>query len=257
MPELPDLEVFSLNLNKKLAGRKLDNINILKNARKNLPSARIKKALEKQKLSKVYREGKELHFRFDNNNVLGIHLMLKGQLHWFNKKNDQKFTLVEMYFGNIGVAMTDYQRSARITLNPEATTIPDAMSTDANLDFWKKTLQSKARIKNLLLDQKIVRGIGNAYADEILWQAGISPFSIANKIPALRVKKLASAIKKVLKHAVRQIRKADPGIIGGEIRSFLSVHHGKKKFSPTGALIRKKSIGGRKTYYTGEQELYT
>ena len=86
MPELPDLEVFSLNLNKKLAGRKLDNINILKNARKNLPSARIKKALEKQKLSKVYREGKELHFRFDNNNVLGIHLMLKGQLHWFNKK---------------------------------------------------------------------------------------------------------------------------------------------------------------------------
>ena len=64
-------------------------------------------------------------------------------------------------------------------------------------------------------------------------------------------------ILKVLKHAVRQIRKADPGIIGGEIRSFLSVHHGKKKFSPTGALIRKKSIGGRKTYYTGEQELYT
>jgi formamidopyrimidine-DNA glycosylase len=153
--------------------------------------------------------------------------------------------------------MTDYQRNARIKLNPEISPVPDALSPEANLRFWKETLQSRATIKNLLIDQKVVRGIGNAYADEILWHAGISPFSIANKIPAPKVRKLAGSIKKVLKHAVQQIRKADPGIIGGEIRSFLSIHQAKKTHSPSGAIIQIKSSGGRKTYYTKEQKLYS
>jgi formamidopyrimidine-DNA glycosylase len=112
-------------------------------------------------------------------------------------------------------------------------------------------------IKSLLLDQHIIRGIGNAYADEILWQARISPFSISNKIPAPRVKALAAAVKQVLKHAVRQIRQTAPGIIGGEQRDFLQIHNARAKKSPYGAPILVKPIGGRKTYYTREQQLYT
>lgn len=105
------------------------------------------------------------------------------------------------------------------------------------------------------MDQQVVRGIGNAYADEILWNARISPFSKAEKIPASKIRSLASSVRKVLTRAEKQISKEEPGIIGGEIRDFLDIHNAKEKRSPTGALIRKKA-GTRKTYYTDEQELF-
>jgi formamidopyrimidine-DNA glycosylase len=107
-----------------------------------------------------------------------------------------------------------------------------------------------------LLDQNAIRGIGNAYADEILWDAGISPFSISNKIPDTKLKALAKSIKSVLQDAEKQISKSNPDIIGGEIRDFLKIHNSKKKESPTGAPIKFAMVSSRKTYYTDEQELF-
>src|SRR5205085_1546075 len=116
-----------------------------------------------------------------------------------------------------------------IALDPEESDVPDALSPKANTAFWTNVLQTRATIKNVLLDQKIVRGIGNAYADEILWTARISPFSIANKLPVSAIRALSSATKKVLKHAIKQIAKKEPGIIGGEVRDFLVVHNAHNK----------------------------
>ena len=116
--------------------------------------------------------------------------------------------------------------------------------------------KSKAVVKSVLLDQHIIRGIGNAYADEILWDAGISPFSISNKIPAAEVKALMKSIKSVLQHAEKSIVKSHPDIISGEIRDFMLIHNSKKDKSPTGAPIQVKSVGARKTYYTDEQKLF-
>ncbi|HYF31547.1 MAG TPA: DNA-formamidopyrimidine glycosylase family protein [Chitinophagaceae bacterium] len=257
MPELPDLQVFSQNLQKKLAGKKVKKV-VIGNAKKLKASANmLKKSLEKQVVKKVYREGKELHFQFGNGDVLGLHLMLKGRLYLFEGKNEQKYTIIELQFDDgTGLALTDFQGQATPTLNPEEREAPDALSTAVNYSFLKKALQTKATIKNLLLDQHVIRGIGNAYADEILWKAGISPFSIANKIPDNKIKSLASAIKSVLKNAEKQIRKSDPDIISGEVRDFLDIHNSKKKSSPTGATIEHAVVGSRKTYYTKEQELY-
>ena len=117
-------------------------------------------------------------------------------------------------------------------------------------------MQRKARIKNLLLDPKVVRGIGNAYADEILWEARISPFSTAAALPPEAIRALAKAIPKVLKNAQRQISKLTPDSIGGEERSFLAIHQSQRKESPTGAAIQH-SKSGRITYYTDEQQLYS
>jgi len=257
MPELPDLQVFSNNLNKELAGKKLLKVNITK-AKLSMPASKFKKALEGQKLIKVYREGKELWFLFGNKTILAIHLMLRGRLVWFDNDNTHKHSLAEFIFqGDKKLAVTDFQRKARIILNPELNGVPDALSSAVNEKFWKLKLQSKATIKNLLLDQHIVKGIGNAYADEILWDAGISPFSISKQIPASGIKKLSRSVGKVLKHAEKQIRKAAPDIIGGEERDFLLIHNPHKKKSPSGAAIKRKAVGGRKTYYTDEQELYT
>ena len=99
-------------------------------------------------------------------------------------------------------------------------------------------------------------GIGNAYADEILWEARISPFSICSKIPDSGIKAIVKSIKSVLEDAVQQILKTQPNIISGEVRDFLKIHNSKKKESPTGGKIHNKMIGGRITYYTDEQELF-
>jgi formamidopyrimidine-DNA glycosylase len=260
MPELPDLQVFSRNLTRQLAGKTVKKINVLKGAKINTTKAKLKKELEGQQLLKVYREGKELRFAFKNKTVLGMHLMLRGKLFWFEDKNPHRHTLAEIVFAGkgeeTGLALTDFQRKATITLNPAETEVPDALSKNVTPSFWKQQLQSKATIKNLLLDQHIIRGIGNAYADEILWDAGISPFSISNKLPAAKIKALAASIKRVLIKAEKQISKADSAIIGGEIRDFLLIHNSKNKKSPSGAAI-KKTEGARKTYYTAEQILFT
>ena len=256
MPELPDLQVFSQNLNKKLAGKKLMQLVIRERSKLKQSVAAIRKAVEGSKVKKVYREGKEIHFAFNNGNILGLHMMLRGELHYFEGKNEHRFTILEMHFsGKTGLVLTDYQRNANVTLNPLVRESPDALSKKVNASFLKKLLSRKAAIKNVLLDQDLIRGIGNAYADEILWKAGISPFSISEKIPSQQISKLAKAIKFVLNGATKKIAKAEPDIIGGEIRDFLDIHNSKKTHSPTGSKIMVKS-GGRKTYYTSEQKLY-
>lgn len=258
MPELPDLQVFSRNLNKLLKGKTVKEVTVPNSKKLNVPVKSLQKSLEQQKLKKIARVGKELHFEFSNGDVLGLHLMLRGQLHTFEKKNDHKHTVIALLFDDdTGLAMTDGFGQATPSLNPEERDAVDALSPDMNAAFLKEQLSStKASVKNVLLDQQIIRGIGNAYADEILWEAGISPFSAANKIPAPKVKALAKAIKDVLQKAEKQILKSHPDIISGEVRDFMAIHNPKQTHSPTGAAIEHKVVGGRKTYYTEEQELF-
>jgi formamidopyrimidine-DNA glycosylase len=258
MPELPDLQVFSRNLDKQLKGKTLKKVNILNDSKIKAPATSFKKSLEGEKLEKVYRVGKELHFRFANDNVLGLHLMLNGNLYLFEKANERKNTIIELLFDDdTGLALTDFQGMATPTLNPENKDTPDALSEEVEYKWLKEKLTKKrTAIKAVLLDQKVIRGIGNAYADEILWDAGISPFSVSNKIPDDKIKSLVKSIKSVLKDAEKQILKKAPDAISGEVRDFLLIHNHHKTQSPTGAAIHNKMMSARKTYYTDEQELY-
>ena len=77
MPELPDLQVFSQNLDKELRGKKVKRVVLRKGKKFQQPASKFK-ALEDATLKKVYREGKELRFAFSDHNVLGLHLMLHG-----------------------------------------------------------------------------------------------------------------------------------------------------------------------------------
>lgn len=259
MPELPDLQLFSGNLHQKLAGKKLTEIKVLVDKKLNVTENTLQKALLNQQLQAVKRVGKELHFEFDNDHVLALHLMLHGELHYFEDNDLPKFTILAMGFANRkGLALSDFQKMATSTLNPAPSAALDAMSDEMNTDFFIRVLQgSKASIKNILLDQKLIRGIGNAYADEILWDARISPFSIANKIPAHKIETLVKSIKAVLLDAENQLKLTHPDIISGEYREFLKIHGPKIKVGPTGGEVLIKKIGSRKTYYTSEQELFT
>lgn len=258
MPELPDLQVFSKNLTARLSGKKVKAIAVSNSKKLNVAVKQLKESLEGKVLEHVSRVGKELHFHFKGGDILALHLMLRGQLHLFEHKNDHRFTIIELLFtDDTGIAMTDYQGAATPTLNPEERDTVDALSDEMDFNFLKQTLgKKKSAIKNVLLDQKVIRGIGNAYADEILWEAGISPFSISNKIPDDKIKALAKSIKGVLKSAEKSITKSHPEIISGEVRDFMKIHNSKKTQSPTGAPIMYKVVGARKTYYTDEQEMF-
>jgi formamidopyrimidine-DNA glycosylase len=259
MPELPDLQAFSKNLTTFLAGKKVKEVRVPYTKKIKVAAKEFNNTLSGQKVKKVYRMGKELYFHFDKGDILALHLMLRGQLFTFEGEHDKKYAIIELYFTDkTGLVMTDFQGQATPTLNPEEHDGVDALSENVDFKFLKEKFQtSKASIKNLLLDQHFVRGIGNAYADEIFWHAGISPFSIANKIPDAQIKKLVKVIKKVLLDAEKKILKAKPDIISGEVRDFLVIHNAKQKESPTGSKIKIDKKGGRKTYYTDEQKLFS
>ncbi|NIG57412.1 DNA-formamidopyrimidine glycosylase family protein [Chitinophaga sp. Cy-1792] len=257
MPELPDLEVFQHNLEKALLKKKLTDISVPVTKNLKVTVAALKKALVGQSLVKIARSGKELNFYFGKQHVLGMHMMLHGKLYLLKDGEEQKFTIAVLQFsGGVSLALTDYQRAAHITLDPPEKTAPDALSKDFNAKYLEDHLSGKKiTIKKYLTDQKNVLGIGNAYADEILYTAKISPFSVAGKIPPAQLNELVKAVQKVLKDAIKKINKSHPGIINGEVRDFMQVHVPKKEKSPGGRPIEHIDKGGR-TYFTDEQVLY-
>jgi formamidopyrimidine-DNA glycosylase len=97
MPELPDLQVFSRNLNKRIAGKKIKKLNVPVTKKLKVSVNKLREALEGQVVKEVFREGKELHISFKNGNVLGLHLMLHGDLYFFEEKNDNKNTIIELF----------------------------------------------------------------------------------------------------------------------------------------------------------------
>jgi formamidopyrimidine-DNA glycosylase len=258
MPELPDLQAFSINLQKKLHNKAVKDINLVLAKKSNASEAELRKTLLKQSLTEVYREGKELYFKFKKDDVLRLHLMLRGKLYLVPEDEKPKYTILEIIFNDDHkLVLTDFQKAVTITLNPEPSDVPDAMADEMNADFLKEMLKKKkAIIKNVLLDQHNIRGIGNAYADEILWDAKISPFAVSNKIPEAAIKRLVKSIRSVLKDAEKQILKKEPDIISGEVRDFLPIHNSKKTHSPTGGKIISTTVNSRITYYTEEQELF-
>lgn len=259
MPELPDLEVFAENLNKRFKGKILERLEVKVAAKLNVTEQELKTTLEGHRLEQVTREGKTLQLHFGKNKTLGLHLMLHGEIKLLEKDEETKFPILELHFkGDEGFALTDFQKSATPTLNPELSTVPDATAKEMSFEYLNTILSKKRTpIKQVLLDQKLIRGIGNAYADEILWAARISPFSISKAIPEKSIKALHKAINEVLRDAVRQIKKEHPDQLSGEVRDFLKIHNPHAHQSPGGAEIIVDKKGNRKTYYTNEQKLFS
>ncbi len=254
MPEIPDIEVFAIGLKQQFGGKKLTQVKVLNSKKIKDSQEALMEHLEGHILEDVYRSGKEFRFAFSNGIILGMHLMLTGDVFPFRDTNEQRFTIAKLHFEDgSGIALTDRMRNAHIKLHPEDTGV-DALSEELNFDYLKKALNKKGKVKDILMDQKVIRGIGNGYSDEILWEARISPYSIASAIPEDKIKELVIVIKKVLKEAIDQISKAFPGLVTGEIKEFLKIH--RKKVSPTGLAIKVEKSGSRKTYYTEEQVLY-
>lgn len=203
MPELPDLQVFALNLDKRFKGKFLVALEVFVVNKLNVSVKQLRRSLEGKRLEMVSRVGKTLQLHFEDASVLGLHLMLHGALKPLDQK-DLKFQIMAFKFQNgDGFALTDFQKLATPTFLPEVSLVPDAL--DISYDYFAILLSKKRiQIKTLLMDQKLIRGIGNTYADEILWLAGISPFSISKAIPSIKSR---SCIRQFLIYYNRKLPK--------------------------------------------------
>jgi formamidopyrimidine-DNA glycosylase len=257
MPELPDLTVFANNLTSKVVGKEIKSVDYYGAKRLNVTPGELQKSICNTAIQEVNRSGKEIEFVFSNNRILLVHLMLSGGFSLLKDVQNVKYKIVTLAFsdGN-SLVITDPNGLVTLNMDPVPSKVPDAL--DIKRDYLKGKILEKHKmvIKAFLIDQKILRGIGNAYADEILWKAKISPRSIVGKLTDKAIDDLLNAITEVLLDAIKQINRIKPGIISGEVREFLSVHNSYRQKSPTGHLIIKEQVATKTTYYTDEQIIY-
>jgi len=260
MPELPDLHVFSLNLKKRILNKNIVSVAVYDPRRIDRPDT-FREKLTGTSIKDIVRDGKELRFLLANDNCFNVHLMLSGKF-FITDQNDAEKTgskITALFFEDSrAFVIADYQGLCRITLNPKPSKAPDALADTFTYEYFAGLLKKNQwkNIKAVLIDQNAVRGIGNAYVDEILWKADISPESVAGKIPEEKIRDLYQAIPLVLNDAIQNIQKIAPDIISGEERSFLKVHNSHKKFTDSGDKIIVKTIASKTTYFTDKQKLF-
>jgi len=260
MPELPDLEVFRNNIFDQLTSKRLVGVEIFNPNKVYAEKVVLIDDLVGRDLVCINRVGKELIFDFGDDKIIAAHLMLNGTISIVNEDavGSIKFKIFSMRFECDTIVFSDRGSLCTVKYNPAASNVPDALDRAFTLDYFLDIARKKQRtnVKAFLINQSIVKGIGNAYVDEILWVARISPRSLVGKIPEEKLKELYSAIDSVLHEAILQIKRISPDIISGEERSFLKVHNRKLKKTETGYPIIIEKIASKTTYYTEEQVLY-
>jgi len=258
MPELPDLTVFAESLEQVVLNRKIWDAEYHRTSRLNVDPAVLRDALRNQQVTDVHRVGKGLQFTLESGDTVFVHLMLSGGFKLCRQHEKVAFPILTITFDDgAELVLFDPKGLAMVALNAKTErTAVDALEITASQ--LKQILQKKPKltVKECLIDQKLIAGIGNAYSDEILWHAKIAPRSVAGKLPDEAIDSLAAAIPRVLKEATEYLRQTGPGMMAGEIRDHLAVHQPKARRSPTGAAIMTEMVASKKTYYTDEQILY-
>jgi formamidopyrimidine-DNA glycosylase len=202
MPELPEVETVVRTVEPRLTGRRILSASF--NSRFVTPGNRAALAarLAGRRVESVRRRGKFIVIGLDHG-TLAVHLGMTGRLLVSGQPGDHThgvFTLDDgqiLYddprqFGKIEWSAGAPKRVAR--LGPEPLEI--------GLEEFRARLKRKARIKPLLLNQTFLAGLGNIYADESLFKAGIHPLASATRLTALRAGRLHQAIRETLMEAI-------------------------------------------------------
>lgn len=214
MPELPEVETIRRQLEKALAGKKITETEVLWTGRLNVGASAFKKGTEGAKVVAVRRRAKLLMVALDNGNTVAVHLGMTGRLLLSEPKAaHNRHVFVIFRFPGIQLAWEDYRRFGFMKLL-------DATGLKKYLDgqkygpeplletFGEKELaerlarRPRKKIKELLMDQSVVAGIGNIYAAEALWYARVAPDRPAGKLSEKETKLLLEGIKKVLSESV-------------------------------------------------------
>jgi formamidopyrimidine-DNA glycosylase len=227
MPELPEVEVTRRTLLKFIENKVIENIKINnRNLRFKIPT-NFKKIVIGQKIIKVLRRSKYILIYLKNDYVMIAHLGMSGKFliknnysknflktsYYFNEFS-LKHNHIEFFFSNnLKVIYNDPRRFgfflldkvSKLDLNKFLNKLgPEPLGNDLKKDYLiSKTKATQRSIKTLLMDQHFISGIGNIYANEILFSAKIKPNKIASKLTLVDIDKLYSSIGKVLKRALK------------------------------------------------------
>ena len=281
MPELPEVEIVRQSLDKKIRQKKVKKVIIRnKNLRIKLSNS-FKKSLENKKICKVSRFSKYLIINLSNDEFCIIHLGMSGTIHLIDDKNKKKLTNLSFYnspllpqkhnhieiiFDKFKIIYNDPRRFGflqmiknRVDLKKRFEHLgPEPFDKKFNLNFFKKFIKDKKRkIKDLLIDQKFVSGIGNIYANEILFDSKINP---NKKIKLLKINECNRIILNSKKVLLKAIKKG-----GSSIKDFKDAEGSKGSFQDSfkvyqrdglkckeincKGIILKKKISKRSTFF--------
>ncbi len=259
MPELPEVQTTVNGLNKTVKGRKIVGVETTYNSPfyknkeeiKNPKFFKIfKRKVKGQKILRAERRAKNILIHLSNGYTIIVHMKMTG--HFVYNRPQTRFVRLDFKLNNgKHLVLSDMRKFAKVTclktselgeslhlkhLGPEP--------LDKSFTFAKFKTQilkrPKGRIKQVLMDQSLIAGIGNIYADEILWRAGIHPLSHPKKIPEKNLRAIFMAIKETLRRGINLggDSMSDYRNIDGEKGGFQNRHHAYQK---TGHHCRAKS----------------
>jgi formamidopyrimidine-DNA glycosylase len=266
MPELPEVETTVRGLQKVLNRTFVDFWTDSKKLIKKPSLERFKKELKNKKIKKVWRRGKNIIFNLSDNYSLLVHQKLTGHLLYGNWKKDKVNTYIHIKFlldnGKV-LALSDLRKFAKIellktnSLLKELTSLgPEPLEKEFTFKKFKQIVKNrKIKIKQILMDQKLIAGIGNIYSDEILWRAKIHPLRQGAKLQEKELREIYKYIRPVLKQAIklkgtsisdyRNIKGEE-----GQFRKLIKVYQKKGQECPRCKTeIKREKIGSRSTHF--------
>jgi formamidopyrimidine-DNA glycosylase len=207
MPELPDVVVYVESLERHIAGQRLDRVRLISPfvLRTVTPSPA---AAEGRRVEAVRRLGKRIVISLEDGLFLVLHLMIAGRLRWLErgKKLPARITLASFEFANGTVAFTEAGSKKRASLHVVQGEAALAAFDMGGLDvtgadpaaFRERLLRENHTLKRALTDPRLFSGIGNAYSDEILHRARLSPIALTRKLSSEEIARLHRAACAIL-----------------------------------------------------------
>ena len=227
MPELPEVEIVKRSLKNKVNYKKIKKIIIANRNLRFKINKNFENHLEGRSITGVSRFSKYIILSLDNSSYCLIHLGMSGTLHLIDYKKKEKITNLSFYhskilpkkhnhikikFSNFTIIYNDPRRFGFFKLLNNKKELekyfqrfgPEANSSKFNSKYIKpRFINKKKNVKNFLLDQNFVSGIGNIYANEILFHSKISPFKLAKKLTDKEISKLVKYSKFVLNLSIK------------------------------------------------------
>jgi len=259
MPELPEVETIKNELAPHVLGHRFTDITLLWEGIVRQPSVEeFCSRLIGQEITGVARRGKYLILSLGSGDLLIIHLRMTGSL---LLKPPNRFTRAILHLdNNTNIFFSDPRKFGAMQLVRDRSILsklgPEPLEPDFTPQILARRLANRtAPVKALLLDQTLIAGIGNMYADEAMFAARIHPLRSGKSLSPTEVERLHHAIQQVLWQAIGN-RGASvdtylrpSGEIGTAHFQFQVAHRGGKPCPVCGALIQRLPIRNRGTYF--------
>jgi formamidopyrimidine-DNA glycosylase len=256
LPELPEVETVVRSITPYVLGQTIRHASVSSHRVTRGDFRRTINRLTGATIRRIHRRGKQIYFELDRG-VLYVHLGMTGKLLWNAAQG--KFVRAVLEFDSGALVYDDVRQFGRFEVFDQlpdffARAGPDALSVDF-AEFFERLKRHKGHIKPLLLNQSFIAGVGNIYADESLFAAGVHPRARASRLSKKRAADLHRTIVAVLQLAIEHRGSSISNYVDaqGERGSFQGQHHVYGRTGQPclrcGQAIRRILLGQRGTHY--------